>query len=290
MVVEIRLYKRFDTDLLALCDAGYSISAMMKEAVIGYANAYPVHFYMDELIPFDSNDKKMIHTRFIVPDSDKKTCYMLKHIKYRHRNSFCKAVLRNALVQQNLISFFADETLYQLQNADLSNRNLYMYQNLIPCSQMRTEVRQVSFLGNTISSQPKALPKTESPFFTSTISKQPDNPFLNSGYVKQQPMQAAVYTAPTMPIQKKAASNNFNQNKYMQTQARFLQENMKDTDVIQDVKPVISVSEITEIPKNSAIDAIKQDKIPVEIERTSAPSENIQMAEDDDLMNMFDAL
>ena len=134
MVVEIRMYKRFDTDLVALCDAGYSVSTMIRDAIIGYANASPVHFYIDEPVDFDLNGKKNVHTRLDIPNSEQKACYILRNIKHGYRNTFCKMILRNALIQQNLIGFFADQSLAQLQSSNLAGINIYSFPNLIPCS------------------------------------------------------------------------------------------------------------------------------------------------------------
>ena len=134
MIQEIRLYKRYDTDLLALCDAGYSISLMIKDALYGYAHSTPVHIYIDQLIPFDLNKKTSVHTRFTIPDSDLQTCYLLRNIKHGYRNSFCKNVLRNALVQQNLVAYFADNSMLRLQSDNLQQTNLSALPNLKPCS------------------------------------------------------------------------------------------------------------------------------------------------------------
>ena len=66
MTVEIRLYKRFDMDLVSLYDSGYSVSNMIKDAVQAYANGSVIHYYIDEPVQFDLNDKKSIHTRLSI--------------------------------------------------------------------------------------------------------------------------------------------------------------------------------------------------------------------------------
>lgn len=139
MMIEIRIYKQFDTDLLALCDAGYPIRKMLKQAVTSYANGTPCHFYMDEIIPFDPGNKQTIHARFDVPESDSNTIYMLKHIHRRYRNTFCKAVLRNAIIQQDISAFFTDPALFQLQNINMQSKGFYSFQNIIPLSTLREE-------------------------------------------------------------------------------------------------------------------------------------------------------
>ena len=151
MIVEIRLSKRYDMDLIALADAGYRLSQLMKEAVRGYANGIPVHFYIDEVIPFDEKDKKGIHFHLQIPDSDERAVYLIKHIKRGYRNSFCKMCLRNALIGQNLSSYIAEESLLTLQRENLEKEPLSSIPNLKPCSYSRNKKQQMSVLGTTVS-------------------------------------------------------------------------------------------------------------------------------------------
>lgn len=146
MVIEIRIYKRFDADLLALCDAGYPITTMLQNALMSYANGTPLFYQIDEIVPFEFGDKKSVHTRFTIPESEVQTCNMLRHIKSRMRNSFCKDVLRNALVQQNLTIYFTDPALYPLHGANLMPRNVGYLPNVIPLSTIKRD-REVEFLG-----------------------------------------------------------------------------------------------------------------------------------------------
>ena len=184
MNVEIRLYKRFDMDLVSLYDSGYSVANMIRDAVTAYANGSPIHYFIDEPVGFDVNDRSSAHTRFSVPDSDTKTCYMLKKIKHGYRNTFCKIILRNALVQQNLIGFFSDPSLAQLQNANMGDRNLYTLQNVIPCSAMKMKVKQSEILGTIIEAGKE---KKEKPARKPRQKQQPaqnasyPNPFMNMG-------------------------------------------------------------------------------------------------------------
>lgn len=153
MVVEIRIYKRYDMDLFSLFDAGLPITSMMRDAIIAYANSSPIHFLIDEAIPFDLNDKTTLHTRINIPNSEKKAIYMLTHIKHGLRNNFCKMLLRNALIQQNLCGYFSDENLLQLHNNNLEAYDLTNLDNVIPCSKLRTS-RTISFAGKTITIEP----------------------------------------------------------------------------------------------------------------------------------------
>ncbi|SEF90826.1 hypothetical protein [Lachnospira multipara] len=148
MVIEIRLYKRYDMDLVALVDAGYPVSTMIKESLIAYANGNPISYLIDENIAFDLNGKESVRTRIVIPESETNLIYLLKHIKHRTRNNFCKMVLRNALINQNLGAFFAVDNLFQLQKRDIDN-NILKYQNAIKLSTIKKE-RKIKFAGKVV--------------------------------------------------------------------------------------------------------------------------------------------
>ncbi|WP_027438703.1 hypothetical protein [Lachnospira multipara] len=148
MVIEIRLYKRYDMDLVALVDAGYPVSTMIKESLIAYANGNPISYLIDENIAFDLNGKESVRTRIVIPESETNLIYLLKHIKHRTRNNFCKMVLRNALINQNLGAFFAVDSLFQLQKRDIDN-NILKYQNTIKLSTIKKE-RKIKFAGKVV--------------------------------------------------------------------------------------------------------------------------------------------
>ena len=142
MVIEFRLYKKFDMDLIALYNMHYPVASMMRDAVIAYANGRPLHYWVDEPTFFDANDCDAVHSRFNIPDSDTITCYMLSHIKFRCKNAFVKTVLRNALIQQNLTCFFTDNVLNQTHFHNASFSNVQMLPNIIRCSQIKEAERK----------------------------------------------------------------------------------------------------------------------------------------------------
>lgn len=162
MVVEIRLYKKFDTDLVALVDAGYSVSTMMRDAVVAYANSSPINFILEEPLTYQPDDKKNVHTRFIVPDDDIATCQLLRGIRYGFKNTFCKMVLRNAMVQQNLMAFFANTGYIQHYMNNLSMINRYSYSNLVSCAGYKNAQKQMSLLGG-VPAETAATPSTAFP-------------------------------------------------------------------------------------------------------------------------------
>ena len=218
MRIEIRIYKSHDTDLMALCDAGYPIRTMLKDALSAYANSVPLRYFTDEVIPYNAAEKKMVHTNIEIPDTDVKTCYMLTHLKRRLRNSFCKAVLRNCLVQQNLTAYFADSSLYAVQQADGAYRNIGSLPGVVPLSSLREETRTVEFQGGkTITTkrekavanmQPAPYIPSPAPIFQPTVpqvaqiyQKVEFNPFTGQQQiVAQAPQIQSVQPAPAVPV------------------------------------------------------------------------------------------
>lgn len=164
--VEIRIYKRYDIDLFALAEAGYPLANMFKDSLIAYANGTPLHYYIDENITFSLNDKKSFRTRFIVPKTEEKAQYLLSKIKHGWRNSFCKMVLRNALIQQSLGCYFSDSNLIALQNMNLIGKNINSFQNVIPCSKIK-EMRYLNYNGQKIAMN------------TGMVVNVSQNPYLN---------------------------------------------------------------------------------------------------------------
>lgn len=199
MEIEVRIYRRYDADLLALCDAGYSIMTMLRDSVIAYANGRPLHYLIDKAVPFNPIGKKTVHTRFTVPDSDVRTCYMLKNIKKSFRNMFVKTVLRNALIQQNLGIFFTDPNLLQYQNIGIYEKmSASSYQNVIPCSSVVMHQPSINFLGREIGIQYTQATGTYSASaqFIQSQTPQAPMPQMNPVYTPE-PIKS--YQAPVMP-------------------------------------------------------------------------------------------
>lgn len=216
MRIEIRIYKSHDTDLMALCDAGYPIRTMLKDALSAYANSVPLRYFTDEVIPYSAAEKKMVHTNIEIPDTDVKTCYMLTHLKRRLRNSFCKAVLRNCLVQQNLTAYFADSSLYAVQQADGAYRNIGSLPGVVPLSSLREETRTVEFQsGKTITTKrekvvanvqtapympsPAPIFQPTVPQVAQTYQKVEYNPFTGQQQIVQTPQIQVAQPAPAVP-------------------------------------------------------------------------------------------
>lgn len=124
MKVEVRFYSQYDPDLVGLAQAGYDITEMTKNAVISFAHGRPLQYVIPTPAPFNPNNKRTIHTAFVVPSNDARTITMLKGVTYRLRNSYCKMILRNCLMQQNITAFFLDQSVCNYaNNIDMGAKN-----------------------------------------------------------------------------------------------------------------------------------------------------------------------
>jgi len=123
MYLELRLYKRFDGDLLALKRQGLPVAKMTKQALVSYANGKKTRFLIPACQPYDINGEQRYHVRIHI--SDAAACELLKHIKHGYRNSFAKAILRDALVTQSLGVYFSDsdesKKYFEKENSRISS-------------------------------------------------------------------------------------------------------------------------------------------------------------------------
>lgn len=112
--VELRLYKRFDADLLSLYEFGVPITEIAKRAVVAYAHGEPLEYLIGRGEPFDFNDKKSVHLRLTI--RDEKAEQLLLQIKHGFRNQFVKTLVRNALKELPLAPFFSGPSYIDAEN------------------------------------------------------------------------------------------------------------------------------------------------------------------------------
>lgn len=167
MKVEIRFYSQFDTDLVALAQAGYNITEMTKQAVISLAHGTPVRYVIPSTSPFNPKNKKTIHTCFSIPDSDYATLALLKNVTPGFRTSFCKTVLRNSLVQQNVSAFYLNPSASaNVIHMDLELRNPMQVPGCTPCPkscQTKKKVPASQTAALPSGTVPQTYPQTPSP-------------------------------------------------------------------------------------------------------------------------------
>ena len=124
MRLELRYYKRFDADLLALIECGVNLNRYLPAVLKAYAAGKEIHLYIPFCKSHDLSGEQRIHTSLQINDPD--SIRLLKQVKYGYRNAFCKMLLRDALVYQNFGVFFSrDEYIRKeygrVKKADLSD-------------------------------------------------------------------------------------------------------------------------------------------------------------------------
>lgn len=275
MVIEIRLYKRYDTDLIALHDAGYCISDLMGKAISGYANGTPVHYLISEAIDFDMNGKQSFRTRFTISNSDTKAIHMLKNIKHGYRNSFCKMVLRDALIFQNLSAYFSDASLLDLHRARIQNLVTASIPNLYICDEAKAKHRKAKRKEAILAWNDGASNSNNQP----VSSRQAVTPVNNSGtsnnivdnYVSQ--INSVNNTDNTMPND---ATVQMEQLKMLQEQMAQLQIQLAQTQKISanDTQPLNGITSTASLSGSISKDV----------------DEAMGIVDDDDLMAAFEKM
>lgn len=129
MEIEVKFYRIHDLDIVGLRDMGYPIQAMLKKALIGYANLSPVRFLITEANAISFSDVKSFRVK--IRTDDEATIKLLKNIRKRHRNAFCKAVLRDSLMHQALFPYYVTDSTSDMEKASIDDAlkgfaNVYM--------------------------------------------------------------------------------------------------------------------------------------------------------------------
>ncbi len=150
MVIQVWIYKRFDNDLLSLVDSGYNVRKMMRDALIAYANGNPFKIYIDTVTKFNSEEKHGGRIKFTL--NSKKTDHaaaidVLNSLRSRYRSNFCKMVLRNALLQQNLTCYFIGQKGFDFQRKNLGTIDVSIIDNLVNGEHYRELEKQMTILG-----------------------------------------------------------------------------------------------------------------------------------------------
>ena len=95
MLVEIRIYRRHDADLIMLKSYGISIPKMMRLALENYVEGERIKFPLPDAHPCDISKCSMLRYRLNV--TNPKIIKLLKSVKKGYRNQFCKTLLRDMM-------------------------------------------------------------------------------------------------------------------------------------------------------------------------------------------------
>lgn len=102
--IEIRLYKAHDPDLIMLTSYGISISSLVKKALLNYVEGKNEKYYIPRSKPCTAQNKSY---RYHISIEDPRVAELMQNIKFRYRNAFCKALLRDMLLIDPLGIYFS---------------------------------------------------------------------------------------------------------------------------------------------------------------------------------------
>ncbi len=125
MFFNVRVYKQHDTDILMLIDAGFPVAKMITKALYAYAHGEPLFYSLEGLTYRDISATKCTRVRLELTDKD--TIHMFCSLTDGYKNIFCKTILRNALIQQNVNCFFKQDsdTVYQQKDLEIRMKPVY---------------------------------------------------------------------------------------------------------------------------------------------------------------------
>lgn len=111
--INMRLYRRFDADLIALNEMGIYVNVLAEILLVLYARGKHVRILPDKCEPFDINEKKCIHLSVNVrPEA----VDLVRQIKRGYRNQFCKSLVRDALLLDPLWPFLTKQMYLDEEN------------------------------------------------------------------------------------------------------------------------------------------------------------------------------
>lgn len=114
MLVEVRIYRRHDADLIMLKSYGVNISKMMRLALENYVAGQRIKFRLPDSHACDISNCSMLRYRLNIQNPE--VIKLLKSIKHGYRNQFCKALLRDMLDCGSLGVYLGTEETIEFEN------------------------------------------------------------------------------------------------------------------------------------------------------------------------------
>lgn len=125
MRVIMHLYKSHDPDLVALHKSGYSISKLARKVIEAYAHGERIKLLIPECKMVDISEVSSSRDgglRIEFSTSDTAAINLLNSIANKRRNQFCKAMVRNAFIEQPLAVFFTNPDIIRNENDYLQSQ------------------------------------------------------------------------------------------------------------------------------------------------------------------------
>lgn len=105
--INMRLYRRFDADLIALHESGIPVNVLAEILLEIYAKGKHVTLIPDGCEQFDVGKRKCMHLSVNV--RSKEAEMLVRQIKRGYRNQFCKSLVRDALRTIPLWVYFSKD-------------------------------------------------------------------------------------------------------------------------------------------------------------------------------------
>jgi hypothetical protein len=110
----MRLYRRFDADLIALNESGIPVNVLAEVLIEAYAKGKRIKIIPEGCVPFDVGNRKHIHLTVTVRGKEAEE--LVSHIKRGYRNQFSKSIIRDALETDPLWVYLDDDSYVEKEN------------------------------------------------------------------------------------------------------------------------------------------------------------------------------
>ena len=111
--INLRLYRRFDADLIAL-NEHIPVNVVIEALLDAYAKGKRMRIIPEKCLPFNIGNRKGIHLTVTVRSEE--ASKLMAQIRPGFRNQFCKSILRDALVTDPLWVYFSDDQYTKREN------------------------------------------------------------------------------------------------------------------------------------------------------------------------------
>ena len=111
--INLRLYRRFDADLIAL-NEHIPFNVVIEALLDAYAKGKRMRIIPEKCLPFNIGNRKGIHLTVTVRSEE--SSKLMAQIRPGFRNQFCKSILRDALVTDPLWVYFSDDQYTKREN------------------------------------------------------------------------------------------------------------------------------------------------------------------------------
>lgn len=171
--INMRLYRRFDADLIAIHESGIPVNVIAECLLDAYAQGKRVKIIPEGCEPFDVGKRKSIHLTVNVRSKEAKE--LISQIKRGYRNQFAKSLLRDALETIAVWVYFSDERYVSEENKRIQDNQEGVI--VLPPGLRRKDYRNLINGDKVKTRKKKDKKQTTKPASNKTplVEKEPDN-------------------------------------------------------------------------------------------------------------------